>query len=99
MRNRKRIIEACLVVAVITSVAVQPALACTRVVHTSKDGSHVVTGRNMDWFEDTQSALWVFPRNMKRDGAVKENSLQWVSKYGSVIAAVFDVATTDRYSA
>ena len=95
------------------------AMACTRVVHKSKDESHVVTGRNMDWFEDVESNLWLFPRGMKRDGAVGKNPAfipvypdafrvsmnragavgknpaQWVSKYGSVITAGFDVATTD----
>jgi len=32
---------------------------------------------------------------MKRNGAAGKNSVQWVSKYGSVIAAGFDVASTD----
>ena len=68
---------------------------CTRVVHKSKDNSHVVTGRNMDWFEDIETNIWLFPRGMKRDGAVGENSAQWVSKYGSLGAAGFDVGTTD----
>lgn len=69
--------------------------ACSRVVHMSKDGGHVVTGRNMDWFEDIKSNLWLFPQGMKRDGAAGKNSAQWVSKYGSVSTAAFDVATTD----
>lgn len=69
--------------------------ACTRVVHTSKDGKYVVTGRSMDWFEDIHSNLWIFPRGIKRDGAAGKNSVQWVSKYGSVVTAGFDVGTTD----
>lgn len=71
------------------------AQACSRVIHMSEDGTHVVTGRNMDWFEDIESNLWLFPRGMKRDGAIGENKAQWKSKYGSVIAAGFDTATTD----
>ena len=71
------------------------AMACTRVVHESEDGSHVVTGRNMDWFEDISSNLWLFPRGMERDGAVANNPARWVSKYGSVITAGFDAASTD----
>jgi len=49
----------------------------------------------MDWFEDIETNIWLFPRGMKRDGAVGENSAQWVSKYGSLGAAGFDVGTTD----
>jgi choloylglycine hydrolase len=77
------------------AVLLRKALACTRVVHKSEDGSYVVTGRNMDWFEDIESNIWLFPRGMKRDGAAGKNSAQWVSKYGSVITAGFDLATTD----
>ena len=69
--------------------------ACSRVLHTSKDGKRVVTGRNMDWFEDIKTNLWAFPRGMKRNGVAGKNSAAWVSKYGSVIAAGFDVGTTD----
>ena len=69
--------------------------ACSRVVHHSKDGKIVVTGRSLDWFEDIDSNLWLFPAGMKRDGAAGKNSHEWTSKYGSVIAAAFDVATTD----
>jgi choloylglycine hydrolase len=69
--------------------------ACSRVLHVSADASHVVTGRSMDWFEDIKSNLWAFPRGLKRDGAAGANSLAWVSKYGSVITAGFDVGSTD----
>jgi choloylglycine hydrolase len=69
--------------------------ACSRVVHTSVDGHYIVTGRNMDWYEDIESNLWMFPRGMKRDGAVGKNSVMWISKYGSVITAGFDAVTTD----
>lgn len=55
----------------------------------------VVTGRSMDWKEDMHSNIWLFPRGMARNGAVKENSLSWVSKYGSVITAGYDIASTD----
>jgi choloylglycine hydrolase len=47
----------------------QNSQACSRVVHISQDGSHVVTGRNMDWFEDVDTNLWLFPSGMKRAGA------------------------------
>lgn len=38
---------------------------------------------------------WVFPRGMKRSGEAGKNSLQWTSKYGSVIAPATDISTTD----
>lgn len=87
-----------LIFAIIINVGLlQDAQACTRVVHISDDGSHVVTGRNMDWYEDIKSNLWLFPRGMKRNGAAGKNSksAQWTSKYGSVITAGFDAVTTD----
>ena len=58
--------------------------ACTRVVYTGTDGM-VVTGRTMDWKTELESNIWVFPRGMKRNGETGQNSLQWTSKYGSVV--------------
>eukprot|EP00913_Durusdinium_trenchii_P032590 g30508.t1 len=48
-----------------------------------------------DWFESMKTKLWIFPRGMARDGGVGEGSLQWTSKYGSVVASSYDIATTD----
>lgn len=76
-------------------VTVPDSQACSRVVHTSTDRSFVVTGRNMDWFEDIDSNIWAFPRGLKREGATAQNSAKWTAKYGSVIVAGFDVGTTD----
>ena len=96
MSFNNRTLIAVLVIAISLIIGIQQETqACSRVVHASKDGSHVVTGRNMDWFEDLESNLWLFPRGMKRDGAAGKNSVQWVSKYGSVITAAFDVGTMD----
>lgn len=54
----------------------------------------------MDWAEDTETNLWIFPRELKRSGAAGPHSLEWTSKYGSVIASAFDsnpnmASTTD----
>jgi hypothetical protein len=50
----------------------------------------------MDWQEDLQSNLWIFPRGMKRDGGLGEQvSLAWTSKYGSVVASVYEGGTAD----
>ncbi len=70
------------------------AQACTRVLYQGP-AETVLTGRTMDWKEDPESRLWLFPRGMHRSGAAGENSLEWVSKYGSVITSAYDICTTD----
>jgi len=68
--------------------------ACTRFVYLGAN-DQVITGRSMDWKTDVGTNLWVFPRGMKRSGEAGPNSIQWTSKYGSVIASGYDVSTTD----
>lgn len=68
--------------------------ACTRFVYHGA-GDEVITARSMDWKVDVGTNLWVFPRGMARTGEVGPNSLQWTSKYGSVIASGYDISTTD----
>jgi len=70
------------------------AIACTRAVYFGKD-AQTVTGRSMDWVEDMQTHLWIFPRGMKRDGGLGKGSFEWSSKYGSVIASVYEGGTAD----
>jgi penicillin V acylase-like amidase (Ntn superfamily) len=83
--------------AVAATLALSPtsqAEACTRVLYTAPDGT-VVTGRSMDWAEDMRTNLWVFPRGMQRDGATGPGAPRWTSRYGSVIAAGYDVGSAD----
>lgn len=68
--------------------------ACTRALYLGKDGQ-TVTGRTMDWSEDMQTNMWVFPRGMKRDGGVGKGSLEWTAKHGSVIASIYEGGTAD----
>lgn len=68
--------------------------ACTRVVYKGT-GNTVITGRSMDWKEDSMSNLWIFPRGMERNGEVGKNPLTWKSKYGSVITSAYDICSTD----
>jgi len=70
------------------------ATACTRTLFVGTDNT-VITGRNMDWEEDMSSNLWVFPAGMKRDGAAGAKSIQWTSKYGSVITSSYEAGTGD----
>jgi len=68
--------------------------ACTRIVYRGA-GNDVITARSMDWKTDVGTNLWVFPRGISRSGETGSNSIQWKSKYGSVIASGYDISTTD----
>ncbi|WP_333624497.1 linear amide C-N hydrolase [Sphingobacterium siyangense] len=68
--------------------------ACTRVVYKGPNQT-VLTARSMDWRDEIPVNLWVFPKGMERNGEVGPLSVKWTSKYGSVIASAWDMATTD----
>jgi penicillin V acylase-like amidase (Ntn superfamily) len=72
----------------------EPAIACTRTLYVGADNT-VITGRNLDWKEDMASNLWVFPQGMTRDGAAGPRSIQWTSRYGSVIVSGYEAGTSD----
>jgi len=67
---------------------------CTRVVYLGPEDT-IITGRTMDWKSDMGTNLWAFPQGIKLDGAAGPKSIQWTSKYGSVVAAGFDVGSAD----
>ena len=75
-------------------VSFEQVIACTRAVYLGKNDD-VITARTMDWKNDVETNLWVFPAGMKRNGLGGKNSIEWTSKYGSVIASGYDVSTTD----
>ncbi|MFT0861925.1 linear amide C-N hydrolase [Ancylobacter sp. G4_0304] len=83
-----------LAAALLALLAPSLAQACTRTLFVGADQT-VITGRNMDWKEDMGSNLWILPAGMKRDGASGPKSLEWTSKYGSVIVSGYDAGTTD----
>jgi penicillin V acylase-like amidase (Ntn superfamily) len=72
----------------------QEADACTRAVYLGPEGM-IITGRTMDWMEDTMTNLWAFPRGMKRSGEAGAGSVEWVSKYGSVAASGYEAGVAD----
>ena len=72
----------------------QSATACSRAVYFGQEGQ-TVTGRSMDWLEDMQTNLWIFPRGMKHDGGMGDKGFKWTSKYGSVIASVYEAGSAD----
>lgn len=74
--------------------AVPAANACTRILYQGGQTDFFV-GRTLDWMEDTSTDLWAFPKGMKRDGGIDGQSIQWVSRYGSVAASMYNFATVD----
>jgi len=68
--------------------------ACTRAVYLGPDGM-TATGRTMDWREDPQTNLYLFPRGIERRGARTDDTLFWTSKYGSLSAAGYDIGICD----
>ena len=68
--------------------------ACTRVVYEGPEGM-IATGRTMDWKEDPMTNLYVFPRGIERRGGMAKNAVEWKSKYGSVVAAGYDIGICD----
>lgn len=68
--------------------------ACTRVLYETGANSFIV-GRTMDWYDDTGTDLWAFPRGMARNGGAGPNSIEWTSKYGSVVGDIYDIASAD----
>lgn len=73
------------------------ALACSRVTYDAGpgDGNRVVVGRSMDWLTSTNSSVFAFPAGLARSGSAGNNSVNWTSKYGSVILTTYDVSTCD----
>ncbi len=90
----KSLIAACIALVVGGLGLAREADACTRFVYHGANGE-VITGRSMDYKVDTGTHLWIFPRGIARTGEAGPHSLQWTSRYGSVIASAYDIATTD----
>lgn len=44
-----------------------------------------LVGRNMDWHAEVETEFYVLPRGLERNGMAGNNSMEWVSKYGSSI--------------
>ena len=68
--------------------------ACTRVVYQGPN-NYIITARSMDWEDEIPANLWIFPAGMERNGEAGSNSVKWKSKYGSIIASAYDIASAD----
>ena len=65
---------------------------CTRAIWPDANGS-VLVGRNMDFHEDLMTNLWTLPRGVERSSGAGQ--LTWKAKYGSLVAACFDMMSAD----
>ena len=93
--KRSTIIKAALLVIVpFIAFSYMDAHACSRILWESK-GQPVLVGRNMDWTERMGTQLYAMPRGIERQGMTPTNPMKWTSKYGSVVAAVWNAATAD----
>lgn len=72
----------------------QQGYACTRAVYLGPDGM-TVTGRTMDWKEDPQSNIYLFPRGIERRGGLTDDCIKWTSRYGSIVTAGYDIGVCD----
>lgn len=69
---------------------------CTSIVWAKEsNGQATLVARNMDWFSQMGSGLWVLPAGAERVGLNDANPLKWTSKYGSVAISSYNIATTD----
>ncbi|ALH94176.1 linear amide C-N hydrolase [Acinetobacter equi] len=80
--------------AVAILLAGEAAMACTRVVYLGEN-NNIMTARSMDWKSDVGTNMWILPNKVKRTGMAGPRSIEWTSKYGSVVATGYDIATTD----
>jgi choloylglycine hydrolase len=78
---------------VLSIISIDLSFACTRILN-ADNGQAVLVGRTMDWYQEMKTNLVVYPRGIKREGMSAINPLKWSSKYGSIVATVFE-ATTD----
>lgn len=79
----------------LSAIAIPPlSEACTRAVYLGPDQT-IITGRTMDWKEDPQSNLYLFPQGIQKQGALSDNTIKWTSKYGSVVTAGYDIGICD----
>jgi len=72
----------------------QHAEACSRCLWAPK-GQPVLVGRNMDWTAKMGTKLYAMPKGIERDGLTQTNPARWTSRYGSVVAIVWDCGTAD----
>ncbi|TCO05403.1 linear amide C-N hydrolase [Natronoflexus pectinivorans] len=93
MKTRNKITSISMVLCLLIGYSIESE-ACTRVVYKGPNNT-ILTGRTMDFSIEIPANQWIFPRGMKRNGEVGKNSIEWVSKYGSLGVSTWDIAIAD----
>ena len=93
--GKKKLLDVCCLLTIGCAMSMtQETFACTRILYVGEQNM-VATGRNMDWNEDMMSNLWIFPRGIQRNGLAGPSSMQWRSRYGSVVVSGYEAGSTD----
>ncbi len=69
---------------------------CTVCVWANED-LPCVSSRNMDWYEEMPTDLWVLPAGREVRGAHPDEplALEWTAKYGSIAAVSYGIGSSD----
>lgn len=68
--------------------------ACSRVVYLGDKGI-VLVGRTLDWRTPIPTNIYVYPQGVAKESMPDGKRLQWMSKYGSVVAVGYDGGVTE----
>lgn len=71
------------------------AMACSRVVFRGDSTDVVMVGRTLDWRTPIPTNIYVYPAGMSKTSMPSGPRLEWVSKYGSVLAVGYDGGVTE----
>jgi choloylglycine hydrolase len=94
MQTCRDLSAAGLALAIAVTAAAQPVVACTRAMYVGPNDT-IITTRSNDWLGSQETNLWIYPRGLARNGGGAPGAITWVSKYGSVTAAAWDIGTID----
>lgn len=90
----KKLIRSIFSCTAIAAMLIGQAHACTRVMYEGPNGTYL-TARSMDFKDPMISNLWVLPRGMTRNGSALPRTIEWTSKYGSLVVTGYEISTVD----
>lgn len=67
---------------------------CTRVVYKGPNNT-IITARSMDFRIEIPANIWILPVGIKRVSSIGTNTMEWTSKYGSVVTTSWDISVSD----
>ena len=89
-------IKAAAIAVAMMAAGAQTASPCTRVVFLGDSTTnYVMVGRTLDWRTPIPTNLYVYPAGIAKESMPSGPRLEWVSKYGSVLAVSYDGGVTE----